>query len=153
MTKPLKLGVAGLGTVGSSLLQLIETHGERLAAALPRPLKVDAVSARTRSKNRGLCLEQMRWFDDPVALAGDDSIDVFVELIGGEDGPAKAAVETALGACQPSIVDDLLYFKISTILVLRRTGYIDLYIGNVNVDTGHIRLVAGLCPQVHRRVP
>jgi homoserine dehydrogenase len=98
MTKPLKLGVAGLGTVGSGLLQLIETHGERLAAVLPRPLEVVAVSARTRGKDRGVCLDQMRWFDDPVALAGDDAIDVFVELIGGEDGPAKAAVETALGA-------------------------------------------------------
>ncbi len=98
MTKPLKLGVAGLGTVGSSLLQLIETHGERLAAVLPRPLEVDAVSARTRGKDRGICLDEMRWFDDPVALAGDDALDVFVELIGGEDGPAKAAVETALGA-------------------------------------------------------
>mgnify|MGYP001821963053 FL=1 len=98
MTKPLKLGVAGLGTVGSGLLQLIETHGERLAAVLPRPLAVEAVSARTRGKDRGVCLDRMRWFDDPVALASDDGIDVFVELIGGEDGPAKASVEAALGA-------------------------------------------------------
>lgn len=98
MTKPLKLGVAGLGTVGSGLLQLIETHGERLAAVLPRPLSVEAVSARTRGKDRGVSLDRMRWFDDPVALASDDGIDVFVELIGGEDGPAKAAVEAALGA-------------------------------------------------------
>lgn len=98
MTEPLKLGVAGLGTVGAGLLQLIETHGHRLASVLPRPLQVDAVSARTRGKDRGVCLEAIRWFDDPVALATDPEIDVFVELIGGEDGPAKAAVEKALSA-------------------------------------------------------
>lgn len=98
MTQPLKLGIAGLGTVGSGLIQLLDTHGARLTAVLPTPVRVDAVSARTRGKDRGVSLEEMRWFDDPVALAGDPGIDVFVELIGGEDGPAKAAVETALSA-------------------------------------------------------
>lgn len=98
MTEPLKLGVAGLGTVGAGLLQLIEMHGQRLAGVLPRPLRVDAVSARTRGRDRGVSLQEMRWFDDPVALAADPQIDVFVELIGGEDGPAKAAVEAALAA-------------------------------------------------------
>lgn len=98
MTEPLKLGVAGLGTVGAALLQLLETHAERLAAALPRKIAVTAVSARTRGRDRGVALEGLRWFDDPVALAQDPEIDVFVELIGGEDGPAKAAVEAALKA-------------------------------------------------------
>ncbi|MEQ8822995.1 MAG: homoserine dehydrogenase [Filomicrobium sp.] len=98
MTAPLKLGIAGLGTVGAGLIKLIEEHGERLAGVLPRPVAVDAVSARSRDKDRGVSLEGMRWFDDPVALASDPGIDVFVELMGGEDGPAKAAVEAALGA-------------------------------------------------------
>ena len=96
MTAPIKLGVAGLGTVGAGLLKLIEKHGERLAGVLPRRIEVDAVSARSRDKDRGISLKGVRWFDDPVALAGDADIDVFVELIGGEDGPAKAAVEAAL---------------------------------------------------------
>ncbi len=98
MTAPLKLGVAGLGTVGAGLLKLIETHGERLAGQLPRPLEIVAVSARTRGRDRGVSLDELRWFDDPVALARDPAIEVFVELIGGEDGPAKAAVEAALAA-------------------------------------------------------
>jgi len=95
MTEPLKLGVAGLGTVGAGLVRLLETHGSRLSA-LSRPIRIVAVSARSRSKNRGFDTDQFRWFDDPVRLAADPEIDVFVELIGGDEGPAREAVETAL---------------------------------------------------------
>jgi homoserine dehydrogenase len=94
--EPLKLGIAGLGTVGTGLLQLLEAHGAKLADQLHRPVEVVAVSARNRSKDRGVSLEGMRWIDDPVALAADPGIDCFVELIGGEEGVAKRAVEVAL---------------------------------------------------------
>src|SRR5262245_19404158 len=98
MTEPLTLGVAGLGTVGAGLIQLLDAHGDRLAETISRPIKVVGVSARSRAKNRGVKLDGIKWFDDPMALARDPSIAVFVELIGGEDGPAKAAVEAALEA-------------------------------------------------------
>jgi homoserine dehydrogenase len=96
MIKPLRLGVAGLGTVGSGLLRLMQAHGPRLAETLGRPIIVAGVSARTRRKERGVSLAGIPWFDDPVELATDPSIDVLVELIGGDNGPAKAAVEAAL---------------------------------------------------------
>lgn len=98
MTEPLKLGIAGLGTVGAGLVRLLEAHGGRLAAALPRPIRIVAVSARSRGKGRGCDIHEFRWFDDPVALAADPEIDVFVELIGGDEGVPKEAVETALNA-------------------------------------------------------
>ena len=94
--EPLKLGIAGLGTVGTGLLQLLEAHGTKLADQLHRPVEVVAVSARNQGKDRGVSLAGMRWIDDPVALAADPGIDCFVELIGGEDGVAKRAVEVAL---------------------------------------------------------
>jgi homoserine dehydrogenase len=94
MVAPLKVGLAGLGTVGSSVVRLIAES--RLAARCGRPVEVVAVTARTRGKDRGIDLSNVRWFDDPVALASDPGIDVFVELIGGEGDPAKAAIETAL---------------------------------------------------------
>jgi homoserine dehydrogenase len=103
MTKPLRLGVAGLGTVGSGLLRLIEAHATRFAETLGRTIVVAGVSARTRRKDRGVSLGHMAWFDDPVELAADPSIDVLVELIGGDDGPAKAAVEAALAAGKPVV--------------------------------------------------
>ncbi|HEX4894664.1 MAG TPA: homoserine dehydrogenase [Hyphomicrobiaceae bacterium] len=98
MHEPLKLGIAGLGTVGAGLLQLLTRHGRRLSESLGRELKVVGVSARSRNKDRGVSLAGMRWYDDPVALAADPGIDVFVELIGGDEGPARRAVEAALSA-------------------------------------------------------
>jgi homoserine dehydrogenase len=97
MAKPLNLGLAGLGTVGIGLLDLIAERGEAIAQRIGRRLEVVAVSALTRDKPRGRHdLTRCRWFDDAAALAADPAVEVFVELIGGEGDPAKAAVEQAL---------------------------------------------------------
>lgn len=98
MVAPLKVGLAGLGTVGASVIRLIEENQDALAARAGRPVTVVAVTARAKSKDRGIDLSRLRWVDDPVALAQDPEIDVFVELMGGEGDPAKAAVEAALAA-------------------------------------------------------
>ena len=98
MNEPLKLGVAGLGTVGAGLLQLLQSHGPRLSETLQREIKVVGVAARTRAKPRGIALEGLRWFDNAIELATDGSIDCFVELIGGDEGVAREAVEAALKA-------------------------------------------------------
>jgi homoserine dehydrogenase len=98
MNQPLKLGIAGLGTVGTGLLQLLAEHGTRLARNVGRNIEVVGVSARSRSKKRGASLEGIEWFDDAARLAANPSIDVFVELIGGDNGAAKGAVEAALEA-------------------------------------------------------
>jgi len=91
--KTLRLGVAGLGTVGGGLLKLIERQAE---LRLPGKLEVVAVSARNKNRNRGVDISKFRWVDDPVELALADDIDVVVELVGGSDGPAKRTVEAAL---------------------------------------------------------
>ncbi len=96
MVSPLKVGLAGLGTVGASVVRLIEQQRGPLIARVGRPIEVVAVSARSRSKKRGVDLRNMRWHADPVKLATDPGIDVFVELIGGDRNPALAAVTAAL---------------------------------------------------------
>ena len=98
MKAPLTIGIAGLGTVGAGLLRLLKTHGDRLHATLGRRIELVAVCSRDQSKDRGISLDGLKWFDDPVKLATFDGIDVFVELIGGDEGPARASVEAALGA-------------------------------------------------------
>ena len=98
MTSPLRLGVAGLGTVGSGLVRLMRQNAEQLADSTVRPIELAAVSARSRGKDRGIDLGAAHWFDDPVKLAVDPSIDVFVELIGGDSGVARESVEAALKA-------------------------------------------------------
>ncbi len=98
MSEPIRLGIAGLGTVGAGVLQLLAAHGERLSRLAGRPIQVRAVSARDRSRKRPIDLSAYQWTDDAVALARSAEIDVFVELIGGEDGVAKASIEAALRA-------------------------------------------------------
>ena len=94
----LKVAVAGLGTVGAGLLKLLRDNGELLADRCGRPVEVVAVSARNRRRDRGVSIENLAWYDDPVLMAREAQADVFVELIGGSDGVAKAAVEAAIGA-------------------------------------------------------
>jgi homoserine dehydrogenase len=98
MVAPLKVGLAGIGTVGASVIRLIETEQDNLAARCGRPVEVVAITARDKSKDRGVDLSRLRWLPDPLALARDPGIDVFVELIGGEGDPAKSAIEAALSA-------------------------------------------------------
>jgi homoserine dehydrogenase len=98
MATPLKVGLAGLGTVGASVVRLIDQQRTALTASSGRPVEIVAVTARAKAKNRGVDLKKFRWVGDPVALARDPEVDVFVELMGGAGDPAKRAVETALSA-------------------------------------------------------
>lgn len=99
--KTWRIGVAGLGTVGAGLLTFLSERPD-FAPAGGRAV-VTGVSARSRSRPRPFDISNLPWFDDPVALATSPETDVFVELIGGSDGPAKAAVEAALAAGKPVV--------------------------------------------------
>ena len=92
----MRVGIAGLGTVGASVVRLLRRQAEALTARTGRKIEVTAISARERGRDRRIDLEGLDWFDDPVALAASGKIDLFVELIGGDEGPARAAVEAAL---------------------------------------------------------
>jgi homoserine dehydrogenase len=96
MQEPLRVGIAGLGTVGSAVAQILERRANALAQATGRAIQIAGVSARRRSIPRPINIAKYRWFDDPVALARHEGIDVFVEAIGGESGPARDAVEAAI---------------------------------------------------------
>ena len=96
MVNELRLGVAGLGTVGAGVVKIVERNSNVLAKRCGREVAITAVSARSRSRRRGIDISGYAWEDDPVALARRSDVDVFIELIGGENGPAKASVEAAL---------------------------------------------------------
>lgn len=97
MKPPLKIAVAGLGTVGAGTLKLLQDQAELLAERSGRRLVVTAVSARDRRRDRDVELSAVRWYEDATAMAADPEIDVVVELIGGADGIAARVVEAALG--------------------------------------------------------
>ncbi|MGY5777081.1 homoserine dehydrogenase [Rhizobium sp. LEGMi135b] len=96
MADALKIGIAGLGTVGASLVRIIQSRANELAVTCGRPVKIVAVTARDRTRDRGIDLTGIEWFGGPVDLAQKADIDVFVELIGGSEGAANAAVRAAL---------------------------------------------------------
>jgi homoserine dehydrogenase len=93
---PLKIAVAGLGTVGAGTVRLLQDQAELLAERSGRRLVVTAVSARDRRRDRGIELSAARWYEDAPTMAADPEIDVVVELIGGAEGVALRVVEGAL---------------------------------------------------------
>ncbi len=100
---PLRIGVIGLGTVGTGVIRLLEENAGLIARRAGRPIMVVAISARDRGKDRGLDLSAYRWEDDMDALAQQADVDAVVELIGGADGPALTLARTTLAAGKPFI--------------------------------------------------
>ncbi|PZQ99141.1 MAG: homoserine dehydrogenase [Cereibacter sphaeroides] len=98
MPAPLRLGLAGLGTVGVGVVRIVQDHADLIAARAGRPIEITAVSARSRGRDRGVDLSAYAWEDDPVALAKRTDIDLFIEVMGGSEGAAKDATEAAIAA-------------------------------------------------------
>ncbi len=101
--RPLRLAIAGLGTVGGGVIRLLETNKALIARRAGRPIVVTAISARDRNKDRGVDLSAYEWVDDMGTLAGRDDVDVIVELIGGADGPALTLARQCLAAGKPFV--------------------------------------------------
>ncbi len=96
MAEPLNIALAGLGTVGVGVIRVIETNAQLIARRAGRPIRITAVSARDRSRDRGVDLSAYAWEDDMTAMAARDDVDVLVELVGGSDGPALVLARNAI---------------------------------------------------------
>jgi homoserine dehydrogenase len=101
--RPLSVGLAGLGTVGLGVLRMLRENAPLIGARAGRPITVTAISARDRTKDRGENFACLRWYDDPVALAADQGLDVVVEVIGGTGDPAYSLVLNTLRAGRPVV--------------------------------------------------
>lgn len=98
MSDVIRLGIAGLGTVGVGVIRIVQNQAERLELRTGKKVTITAVSARSKDKDRGVDLSGYSWENDPVALAKRDDVDVYIELMGGSEGPAKASIEAAISA-------------------------------------------------------
>lgn len=94
--RELVLGIAGLGTVGAGVVKILTGHADLIAARAGMPVRIKAVSARDRSRDRGIDLAGYDWYDNPVDMASDPEINLIVELVGGSDGPALALAKAAI---------------------------------------------------------
>jgi homoserine dehydrogenase len=95
---PLRIALAGLGTVGGGVIRLIEANAALIARRAGRPIVISAISARDRNKKRGVDLSPYVWEDDMVILGDRPDVDVVVELVGGSDGPALACAKATIEA-------------------------------------------------------
>lgn len=98
MAEPLRIALAGLGTVGAGVIRLVEANQALIARRAGRPIEIVAISARDRSRKRGVDLSPYAWEDDMVILGEKPNVDVVVELVGGADGPALACARTTIEA-------------------------------------------------------
>ncbi len=99
---PLRVGIAGLGTVGGGVVKLLATRSDLITARAGRPIIITAISARSQ-RDRGFSIAEFAWHADPVSLAGSKDVDVVVELIGGAEGPAHALAHAAIAASKPLV--------------------------------------------------
>lgn len=98
MTQPLRIALAGLGTVGGGVIKLLDANRDLIERRAGRPIAITAISARDRTRDRGVDLSRFCWVDDATTLAGRDDVDVVVELIGGADGPALTLARSTLAS-------------------------------------------------------
>ncbi len=98
MAEPLRIALAGLGTVGAGVIRLLDTNAAIVSARAGRPIEIVTVSARSRDRDRGVDIGRYEWVDDMTALAERPDVDVVVELVGGADGPALALARRAIAA-------------------------------------------------------
>ncbi|MCK5423805.1 MAG: homoserine dehydrogenase [Emcibacter sp.] len=98
MKEPLKIAIAGLGTVGVGVIKILEEHSSMIAARTGRPIEIVAVSASNRSRDRGIDISGYDWTDNALDFAARDDVEIVVELIGGSDGIAAALAQQTLSS-------------------------------------------------------
>jgi len=99
----MKIGIAGVGTVGIGVIKILQQHTQLLNQRAGTDFEITAVSGRDRNKSRPVSLDGMTWYDNAVDLASDDNVEMVLELIGGSEGVAKDLCEAALKAGKPVV--------------------------------------------------
>lgn len=93
--KPVKVGLLGIGTVGSGTYRVLERNREEITRRAGRRIEIAWVAARNLERARSIVGDGVRLTTDVLQVARDPEIDVIVEVIGGTD-VAKAAVLAAI---------------------------------------------------------
>jgi homoserine dehydrogenase len=97
MSQPIKVAIAGLGTVGGGTVKLLQANAELIERRARRPVVIVAVADLDRSE-RSFPVDGYAWYEDAIVMAREADADIVVELIGGSEGVAKTVCETALAA-------------------------------------------------------
>ena len=94
--KKIGIGIVGLGTVGSGLIEIIQKNNNIYKKKYKTDFSINGISAKNRNKKRNVSIKGYKWFDDPVKMTELPNIDIIVELIGGSDGLALKLAKESL---------------------------------------------------------
>jgi homoserine dehydrogenase len=89
-----KVGLIGLGTVGTGVARLLTEHSERIARRAGQPIRLGWVAVRDPDKPRDVRLDGVRLTADVSQLIDDPEVDIIVETMGG----TEPALQYVLGA-------------------------------------------------------
>lgn len=81
--KPVKVGLLGLGTVGTGVVRLVEGHQEDLQNSSGSPIVIEKILVQNKSKERDINVSRDKLTEDPWEVIKDPAIDVIVEVMGG----------------------------------------------------------------------
>ncbi|GIP01471.1 MULTISPECIES: homoserine dehydrogenase [Paenibacillus] len=81
--KPVKVGLLGLGTVGTGVVRIVEGHQEDLSSQVGSPITIERIAVKHLEKYRSINVDQNKLTEDPWAVIRDPEIDVIVEVMGG----------------------------------------------------------------------
>ncbi len=140
----LRIGIAGLGTVGAGVVKLLRDNAELIAQRAGMPIQVVAISARDRGLDRGVSLAGLRWHADALALAGDADVDVVVELIGGAEGVARALVERSIAAGKAVVTANKALLAIHGAALAQAAEESGLFLGFEAAVAGGIPVIKAL---------
>ena len=94
--KKIKICIAGLGNVGSALIQSIELNNKYFENKSSLSIEIIGISAKSKNKERNIDINKYIWFDDPREMSQLEDCDVVVELIGQEKGISYEVINIAL---------------------------------------------------------
>ena len=95
-TKKLNICIAGLGTVGSNVIDSLSKNHQLIMQKINTEFKILAISAKNKSKKRIFDTSKFKWHNNPFDLVKSNKCDIFIELIGEEKGLSFDLVKKAL---------------------------------------------------------
>ncbi|CAM4337930.1 homoserine dehydrogenase [Paenibacillus macerans] len=81
--KPVKVGLLGLGTVGTGVVRIVEGHQEDLSSQVGSPIRIEKIAVKNLEKPRSIAIDRAKLTEDPWEVIRDPEIDVIVEVMGG----------------------------------------------------------------------
>lgn len=91
----IRVGLFGLGTVGTGVVRIVEAHQKDLQSQVGSAIVIEKVLVKNLHKERSIAIDPAKLTDDPRDILQNPSIDIVIEVIGGIE-PAKSLILEAL---------------------------------------------------------